>query len=151
MTRATAVLRAGSTPVAPYDTITLAHDERRLRRKLLRLAGGDEVMVDLAETVTLADGDSLVLDDGRHAGVRAAPEALLRVTARDGRHLAELAWHLGNRHLPVAIAEDALLVARDDVIRNMLIGLGGSLEEVTGPFSPVHGAYHDHGHALLKR
>jgi urease accessory protein len=33
----------------PYDTVTLDHSERRLRRKLLRLTRGDEVMVDFPQ------------------------------------------------------------------------------------------------------
>ena len=45
MLRAVSHLPANHGRGASIDTITLAHDERRLRRKLLTCAGGTEVMV----------------------------------------------------------------------------------------------------------
>lgn len=135
---------------APLDTISLPHDERHLRRKVLQLSGGGKVMVDLPEPVMLAAGDRLVLDDGREVAIAAAPEDLLEVRARDALHLAELCWHIGNRHLAAQIEAGRLLVLRDHVIETMLEGLGARLRHVTEPFQPLRGAYsghsHDHGH-----
>ncbi|WP_127145007.1 urease accessory protein UreE [Pelagibacterium montanilacus] len=136
---------------APLGRVTLAHDERTLRRKLLTLEDGTDVLVDLPQTVKLEDGDVLVLEDGRHVDVAAAPEALLEIRARDTEHLMALCWHLGNRHLPCQIdyAGARLLIGRDHVIAAMLEGLGATLAEIEAPFSPLRGAYHEaggHGH-----
>lgn len=152
MIRATSFLRAGERTGVPFDHVVLAHDERHLRRKLLTLNGGEEIMVDLAEPVALGEGDQLVLEDGRLAGVRAADEALYDIRGRDELHLMELCWHLGNRHLPCQIDVPAdgpkrLLIGRDHVIKAMLEGLGAKVSEITGPFVPVRGAYHAHGHS----
>lgn len=155
--RAAAIRRAGTYTGIPFDLAVLRHDERRLRRRVIRLVHGDEVLVDLPETTTLGSGDALVLDDGRLAEIQAVDEPLYEIRARDMQHFAELAWHLGNRHLPAEIQGEAnfsgprILIARDPVIRTMLIGLGAEVNEVTEPFHPVHGAYHAHGHALLNR
>ncbi len=130
----------------PTDLVVLAHDERHLRRKLLHLKTGEMVMLDLKEAIMLADGDVLVLDDGGLVGVVAAPEPLLRIKGRDGRHFAELCWHLGNRHLPAEIGADYILIRRDHVIRDMLFGLGAHVQETEEPFHPVRGAYHGTGH-----
>jgi urease accessory protein len=132
----------------PADTIALAHDDRHVRRKVLRTASGAQVFVDLLAPVHLADGDRLVLDDGSEIAVTAEPEELMEVEARDGVHLAELAWHIGNRHLAAQIEEKRLLLLRDHVIRDMLAGLGARVRDVVEPFQPVFGAYagHDHGH-----
>ena len=146
MIRATAHAHADALPGAPYASVTLAHDERHLRRKLLTISTGDEVLVDFPSAVALADGDALVLDDGRLVAIRAAEEALYAVTARDQLHLAKLCWHLGNRHLPAEIREDRILIGRDHVIRDMLLGLGAAIEEIVAPFSPERGAYHGHAH-----
>ncbi|MCR4266523.1 urease accessory protein UreE [Nitratireductor sp. ZSWI3] len=146
MIRATSHAHAGALPGTPFDSVTLAHDERHLRRKLLTLAGGDEVLVDFPAAVALADGDALVLEDGRLVEIRAAHEPLYTVTGRNRLHLARLCWHLGNRHLPAEIREDTILIGRDHVIRDMLAGLGATVREVTAPFSPERGAYHGHGH-----
>jgi urease accessory protein len=145
MLRATAVTsEPGPTP---FDIVVLTHDKRHLRRKLLKLQHGDELLVDLPEPVMLAHGDRLVLEDGRHAEVIAAEEALLEVRAEGAAALLTLAWHIGNRHLPAQIESDRILIERDHVIEAMLRGLGASVREVSEPFQPVRGAYHSHGHS----
>ena len=142
---------AGDAP--PFDIVVLPHDERHLRRRVIDLSQGGKLLVDLPETVMLAGGDRLVLDDGRQVGVQAAPEDLYDIRARDPVHLAELAWHIGNRHLAAAIEAGRILILRDHVIKAMLEGLGASVTDTTEAFNPVRGAYsghathgHDHGH-----
>jgi urease accessory protein len=149
MLRAVSVKRGGTGNEATFDVAVLAHDERHVRRKLVTLGGGDKVLVDFAQPVTLNDGDGLVLEDGRIAGIVAAEEELLDVRGRDALHLAELAWHIGNRHLAAAILPDRILILDDHVIAAMLEGLGARVEKVRAPFSPLGGAYssgHSHGH-----
>ena len=120
--------------------------QRHIRRKRITLANGEDILVDFEKPVHLEQGDRLVLEDGRVAEVVAAPEELMEVTARDPRHLVELAWHIGNRHLPAQIDAGRILLRRDRIIRAMLEQLGASVREVTEPFSPEHGAYHSHDH-----
>lgn len=159
MLRAGAFLRAHDLPATdravPFDVAVLAHDERHLRRRVIELARGDKILVDLPEPVALESGDVLVLDDGRHAEIIAAEEEVYDIRPRDPVHLAELAWHIGNRHLAAMIEPDRILILRDHVIKAMLEGLGATVTEVSEPFEPVRGAYsgghahghhHDHGH-----
>lgn len=137
-----------------YDTVTLEHSERRLRRKLLRLSGGDEVMLDFPQTLTLAHDSAIELDDGRVAGIVAADELLYEVRGRDTAHLVRLAWHIGNRHTSAQLEDRRILIKRDHVLRTMLEGLGATVGDVVEPFFAEHGAYHSHGdagHALLAR
>lgn len=135
---------AGEVTDPPADIVTLPHDLRHLRRKLLHLSNGDMAMLDIKETVLFHHGDRLVLDDGETIEVRAAPEKLFEVKARDALHLIELAWHLGNRHLSAQIEAGRILILRDHVIRAMLEGLGATVTEVEEPFQPARGAYHSH-------
>ena len=154
--RAVSVLSAGNAgSTTPYGRAVLAHDERHLRRRAIELADGSKVLVDLPEPVSLNDGDRLVLEDGGHIEIIAAPEEVYDIRARDGVHLAELAWHIGNRHLAASIEAGRILILRDHVIKAMLEGLGAAVTDVSEPFRPVRGAYsghggghgHDHGHA----
>jgi urease accessory protein len=150
--RSTEILSPGPTDKTPLHTIALAHDQRHLRRKLLHLDNDDVVMLDLKEPVMLADGDLLVLDTGDYVRIAAIEEPLYDIRPRDPQHLIELAWHLGNRHLPAEIRQDRILILRDPVIKVMLEGLGATVSEVTEPFQPMRGAYHgsgghDHGHS----
>jgi urease accessory protein len=148
--RAVSVLSAGEAgAVAPYDRAVLAHDERHLRRRAIETARSDRVLVDLPEPVALNDGDRLVLEDGRHIEIVAAEEPLYDIRASGPVHLAELAWHIGNRHLAAAIEAERILILRDHVIKAMLEGLGATVSDVSEPFKPLRGAYsgHSHGHA----
>lgn len=144
--RVTSFRRAEPLSAEPFDIVVLDADERHLRRKRITLAHGEDVIVEFAQAVQLADGDLLVLEDGREARVVAAEEALMELRARDPRHLLQLAWHIGNRHLPAEIREDRILLRRDPVIRRMLEGLGAETREITSPFQPEHGAYYAHPH-----
>jgi urease accessory protein len=149
MLRATLVRRSSGGPpgASANATAVLAHDERHLRRKVIALSDGTRVFVDLPEPVALAAGDALVLEDGGLVTIAAAEEELLEVTAPDAVHLAELAWHIGNRHLPAAISADRILILRDHVIKAMLEGLGAGVREVVTGFEPVRGAYSGQGHS----
>ncbi len=133
--------------------VTLDHDGRWRRRAALATDDGLPFLLDLAEAAELPEGAALRLEDGRHVRVRAAPEPLAAVAAETPQTLARLAWHLGNRHLPVVIEAGRLLIRRDHVIEAMLAGLGATVTPVTAPFTPEGGAYgrgrthaHHHGH-----
>jgi urease accessory protein len=133
------------------DSVSLDYEGRFLRRRRLESDRGQPFLVDLAEVVSLDDGDALELTDGRLIAVRAAPEALLAVT---GPSLARLAWHVGNRHTPCRIEAERLLIRDDHVLADMLRRLGAEVTPLTAPFQPEGGAYghgrtlgHSHGHA----
>lgn len=145
MIYATSVLGSETPPGELFGRVTLAHDERHLRRKLLHLEDGGMVMLDLKEPVMLSDGDALALDNGAHVLISASEEPLMEVRARDRLHLIELAWHLGNRHLSAQVEEERILILRDHVIRDMLERLGATVRDVVERFQPVRGAYHSHG------
>ena len=144
--RATSFRRAEALGEEPFAIVTLDAEERHLRRKRITLANGEDILVDFEKPVRLEQGDRLVLEDGRTAQVIAASEELMEVRARDQRHLVELAWHIGNRHLPAQIDRERILLRRDRIIRAMLEQLGATVAEVTEPFAPEHGAYHTHEH-----
>ena len=148
MLRATQITHSHGTPA---DTVTLTYDDRFRRRIAMRGDGGTDFLLDLPKVTDLRDGDDLLLTDGRHIRVRAAKEPLMRISAPDAGHLMRLTWHIGNRHLPCAIASDHLLIRPDHVIRKMIEGLGGTVSDVMQPFLPEGGAYgrgrtHSHEH-----
>lgn len=147
MLRALTILSPDHNRGVPYDTVTLEHSERRLRRKLLRLRGGDEILLDFPQTLTLEHGSALELEDGRLVGIIAAEELLYEIRARDTAHLVRLAWHIGNRHTSAQLEETRILIKRDHVLKTMLEGLGATVTNVAEAFNAEHGAYHSHAHA----
>lgn len=131
------------------DRVVLDHGDRHRRRIAMRGVGGTAFLLDLAQATVLDDGDCLVLDDGRLVWVEAAPERLLEIRAPSDHALKRLIWHIGNRHIPAEIGAEAVWIAFDHVLAEMVRGLGGSAEPVERPFRPEGGAYeggHDHGH-----
>jgi urease accessory protein len=144
--KATSFRRAASPSGQPFEIVVLDAEQRHLRRKLITLQHGDEVLVDFEKPAKLEHGDCLVLQDGRLVEVVAAEEDLLEVRGRDTEHLIRLAWHIGNRHLAAQIEPDRILIRRDRIIAQMLAHRGAALRDVTELFEPEHGAYHSHDH-----
>jgi urease accessory protein len=131
---------------------TLDFDRRHRRRIALATDDGIDFLLDLPEARVLGPGDGLILDDGGVIEVAAADEKVCDVEADSAAALARLAWHLGNRHLPVEILHGRLRIREDHVIVAMLEGLGARVVAHDAPFTPEQGAYaqaghgHDHAH-----
>ncbi len=148
-----AVAPAGTFDAAAVaDTVVLDREDRHRRRMAMTGEHGLAFLLDLAEATVLADGDGLVLEDGRIVRVRAAEEDVVAITAASPAELVRIAWHLGNRHLPTELHPDRLVIRRDHVIEAMVEGLGGRLAPARAAFRPEGGAYglgavhgHEHG------
>src|SRR5580658_3881084 len=125
MLHAHSVRPAGSWSEEPADAVVLDYDDRHRRRVAMTGVGGLAFLLDLPEAVMLRGGDGLLLDDGRIVEVVAAPEPLAEIRCKDAVALARVAWHLGNRHLPLELTRRALRIRRDHVIEDMARGLGG--------------------------
>jgi urease accessory protein len=83
----------------------------------------------------------LELDNGHYIRVRAAAEPVIEITAATTTDLLRIAWHLGNRHLPLQALPDRLRIRADHVIAAMVAGLGGRITWRDAPFDPEIGAY----------
>jgi urease accessory protein len=148
--RATGVIAAGEwESTRAIDSVLVDYDRRHRRRILLQTEGGRDILLDLPQAVRLRHGDGLVLEDGDIVAVQARPEPLAEIHAHDEGELVRIAWHLGNRHLPVQLLGDRIRIRRDHVIEEMVELLGGHVEHVEEPFDPEAGAYaggHAHHH-----
>ena len=129
------------------DRLVLAYDARRKSRQRVILVGGEEMGYVFPAGTVLRHGDRLLTGSGRVVAVEAAAEALLEVRADDRLQLIRAAYHLGNRHVPVQLAEGCLRFQPDHVLTEMVIGLGCTVSEVEAPFDPEGGAYSAHAHA----
>jgi urease accessory protein len=138
-------------------TATLDLDQRNRRRLKLHDDQGQAFLLDLPKPVTLREGDGLQLQSGGMIRIVEAPEPVADAQGISPAATARLAWHLGNRHLPVQILDDGAIRFRaDSVIEAMVEGLGATLTRHAAPFTPEAGAYdaastghghhHDHNH-----
>lgn len=146
MRRAIEHLPRGTWPDAAGATATLDFDRRNRRRLKLFDDGGAPFLLDLPRAVTLRGGDGLRLAEGGYIRVAEASEPVVDARAGTPEATARLAWHLGNRHLPVQVLPDGAIRFRaDSVIEAMVEGLGASVTRLTAPFTPEAGAYAGHG------
>lgn len=130
-------------------TLELDWDMRQKSRFAAQDSTGRDLAVVLARGTVLRGGDVLVAEDGSLVAVRAAAQAVLRVTADTPLGLLRAAYHLGNRHIPVEVTPGHLHLENDPVLHDMLLRLGARVELVDAPFEPEAGAYgggHRHGH-----
>src|SRR6185369_13717879 len=141
---------------APVDSVILTSDQRRLQTGHLTGVNGTLIGAMLPEPVLLRNGDALELDDGSIVDVVIEPEPLVEIRGHDLTHLARLAWHLGDRHVPVQVLSNRLRIRHDAALEALLQDLGARLTAIEAPFDPEGGAYapryahgdhaHDHDH-----
>jgi urease accessory protein len=143
MRRLIRAAKAGEWPVREaVGRVTLVFEDRSRRRLRLVTDQGEPMLLDLARSVSLADGDGLGLEgDAGWVRVRAAEEDVLEIQTTDPTHLARLAWHLGGRRLPVQILEKGRLRLRDDhAVEDVLKRLDARYERKRRRFQPEAGA-----------
>ncbi|OYX79349.1 MAG: hypothetical protein B7Y77_01995 [Bradyrhizobium sp. 35-63-5] len=157
MPRATSVIAAAdSHGLAAADTVILDSAQRSAAQGLAVSVKGASIEIDLPGPVRLRTDDLLRLDNGDLVEVVAAVEPLIEARAADVSALARLAWHLGDRHIPVELLPNRIRARRDDAVLTLLRSLGARVSLIDAPFEPEGGAYaapaaaghghHDHDH-----
>ena len=141
MLEITARLETGAR--APSGQLRLPFELRQKSRLRTRLVSGEEVALMLPRGEILRGGDLLSASDGRAIEVLAEPEKLLHIESAE---LARVAYHLGNRHVPVQVGKDFLRIAADHVLEEMVRKLGAGVSSIEAPFEPEAGAYASGGH-----
>ena len=120
---------------------------------------GRTLGVFLPRGTVVRGGDVLVAEDGSLVRVLAAPQPVL-VVRHCTQHgspfdLLRAAYHLGNRHVPLQLTPDRLLLEPDHVLADMLRQQHLIVTSTEEAFEPEAGAYggggghghdHDHGH-----
>ena len=135
-------------------SVELDWDVRQKSRFDATDSSGRALGVFLPRGSVVRGGDVLVGEDGSLVLVKAAPQAVLRVTAC-AEHgspfdLLRAAYHLGNRHVQLELQPDHLKLEPDHVLAEMLRHQHLIVREATEAFEPEGGAYaapaHAHAH-----
>jgi urease accessory protein len=128
---------------APSGQLRLPFELRQKSRLRTKLLSGEEVALMLPRGEILRGGDLVAASDGRAIEVLAEPEKLLHIESAE---LARVAYHLGNRHVPVQVGAGFLRIAADHVLAEMVKQLGARVSSIEAPFEPEGGAYTSGGH-----
>jgi len=118
--------------------LELPFESRQKSRLKTKLVSGEEVGLILPRGEILRGGDLVTASDGRVIEIVAEPEKVLHIETKD---LARVAYHLGNRHVPVQVGEGFLRITEDHVLEEMVQKLGAKVSHLEAPFEPEAGAY----------
>ena len=125
------------------DRLVLTFEQRQKSRLRARADSGEEVALILERGRLRRGGERVAAADGRVFEIVSAPEKLLHIESDE---IARVAYHLGNRHVPVQVGEGFLRIAEDHVLEEMVKRLGARVRRVEAPFEPEAGAYDGEGH-----
>ncbi len=139
---------------APINQVWLPFDARQRSRLRVQIDKGPLAGllagIDLPRGTVMRAGTLVATAADQRLCVLAAPEQLIQVDADDAHHLTVIAYHLGNRHVPVQLGRGWLRLQQDHVLEQMVTGLGARVTRVELAFEPEAGAYggghHHHGH-----
>jgi urease accessory protein len=133
--------------IAPQVFVELTFDQREKSRLRVISSCGVDIGISLRPGTIVKHGDLLLLSDNRVLQIIAATEKVMEARASSAKQLTAIAYHIGNRHVPMEVGEGVLRLLPDHVLRAMIEGLGGTVVETTARFTPEPGAYgHSHVH-----
>lgn len=125
----------------PHAYLSLPIDSRIKSRLKVTLDDGRQAGIFLPRGHILRDGQQLLSRCGLTIEIKAAPESVSTVYCHDPLLLIRIAYHLGNRHVPLQITSQWLRYQHDHVLDQMVLGLGGEVSVTMKPFEPEAGAY----------
>jgi urease accessory protein len=125
------------------DVLVLTAEERRWGRRRVITRGGRALALALPTGSVLTPDALLYVGPDWYVVVEAAPEPVLIVTPRARDEAIRVAFEVGNRHFPLAVDGDRLLVPDDPAMDQLLTRLGIAFERTRARFVPV-GAGHQH-------
>jgi urease accessory protein len=130
------------------DKLVLAWEERRWLRGRFTTARGRKVGIALPTGTAIAPGSVLHVGEDWYLKLEAAIEAVLEIAPSDYAEAVEIAFEVGNRHFPLALDGEKILVPNDKVMVRLMERLGVPFRREQAVFDPV-GSTQLHQHAAI--
>ncbi len=127
------------------DGLALTAEQRRWVRGRFVTAQGREVALALPTGTILEPGQVLWVEKDWYLTVLAAPEPVLAISPGNSQIALRIAFEVGNRHFPLAVEGERLLVPDDPAMAQLLNRLGVSWQRLSAIFQPI-GHAHPHEH-----
>ena len=126
------------------DTLILGREDRGRGRQRVRTQKGIEIALAFPTGTVLKDGDILHVDERSYIAIEAAKEEVLVIYPINITDCAEIAYEIGNRHLPISVKEGKILTPRDGLLEEFLKRNGISYQLTEEIFEPTPRT-HTHG------
>lgn len=133
-------------PDAISSRVSLPIDVRVRSRAKVQLDDGRQAGLFLPRGQLIRGGDILKSEEGLYVEVLAAAETVSTATTNDSLLLLKAAYHLGNRHVPLQVAEGFVRYRHDHILDDMLQQMGLIVVVSDEAFEPEAGAYQQQGH-----
>ena len=119
------------------DRLLLTWEQRRWARGRFATAKGREIALALPTGTTLEPGHTLCVGADWYLKVEAVLEPLLAICPRNREEAIRIAFEVGNRHLPLALEADSLMVPDDPAMVRLLDRTGVPWEKRLAVFNPI--------------
>jgi len=128
------------------DRLVLGWEQRRWLRGRFTTAKGRKIGLALPTGTTLDPDAILCVEPDWYLRVEAAIEPVLEIHPSSREEAVRIAFEVGNRHFPLAMQEDRLLVPDDKAMTRLMDRLGVAWERRQAVFNPMGSAQpHQHG------
>jgi len=132
------------------DTLCLTWEERRWTRKRVTTTAGRELALALPTGSLLRAGDVIAVGEDWYLEVEGRPEPVIAIAPRGRDEAVRVAFDVGNRHFPLALDGERLLVPDDTAMEQLVTRLGVPWQRGAAVFDPIGKvAPHAHGTSPL--
>ena len=119
------------------DKLVLTWEQRRWMRGRFTTAQGRKIGIALPTGTALAHGAILYVGADWYLQIEAAIEPVLEIVPSDYNEAVKIAFEIGNRHFPLALAQSKILVPDDKVMIRLMERLGAPWERRQAIFDPI--------------
>jgi len=128
------------------DKLVLTWEQRRWVRGRFTTDKGRRIGLALPTGTTLAPDAILWVEQDWYLRVEAATESVLEIFPSDYATAVKIAFEVGNRHFPLAMQGNKLLVPDDKAMIRLMDRLGAAWERRQAVFNPIGNTEsHPHG------
>jgi urease accessory protein len=119
------------------DKLVLNWEQRRWTRGRFTTDRGRKVGIALPTGTIVAPGAILCVGADWYLKIEAAIESVLAIFPSDYAEAVRIAFEVGNRHFPLALEENRMLVPDDKAMARLMERLGVPWERRQAAFNPV--------------
>jgi urease accessory protein len=128
------------------DKLVLTWEQRRWVRGHFTTEKGRKIGLALPTGTTLSPDAILWVEQDWYLRVEAATESILEISPPDSTEAVRIAFEVGNRHFPLAMQGNKLLVPDDKAMVRLMDRLGALWERRQAVFNPIANTQgHQHG------
>ena len=119
------------------DTLVLTWEQRRWARGRFTTTNGRKIGIALPTGSSLVPDALLWIAADWYLRIEGAAESVLEVFPSGYQHAVRIAFEVGNRHFPLALLENKLLVPDDKTMIRLMDRLGAPWERIQTVFDPI--------------